>query len=432
MIAINASVLYLLAWFVGWRETLFLRTSARVEAYQIPMRILIIDKTAVLETSHERYEKLVVFPDVELAVLSPVRWAEHMREVKAQRTSHPDYRIYLGRTFWTGSYSRGFYATGLKKALREFQPDIVQLLEEPWSLFTGQAVRVANRIAPEARVLFYTWENIYRKGTYCSKLDSLHRRIEATVFANCPSGVCATHQAAQVLRKRGFRGKTPVIPYGINDSFLLSPGQLEERITKPVGNPPRIGYVGRLLEMKGVDILIRALRDTEGRLVLLGSGEAEQDLRALASDIGIQHRIEWIRAVPPGGSVLPHVESRRTRVAVPHDLNVGRAIGKGVVGSDGMWGSRDRVVQWLHPGGHWRGRIDLPRRRSGSPCRSDLKGAGRSFAAVRKESVADGRRSVIGTPGIGSYQTWLNIFAASERTKEENGNRKKSLTNPSR
>lgn len=272
------------------------------------MRILIIDKTAVLEASHERYEKIAAYPDVELAVLSPVRWTEHMRDVEAQRSSHPDYTIYLGKTFWTGSYSRGFYTTGLKKALREFKPDIIQLLEEPWSLFAGQTVRAARRIAPDAQVLFYTWENIYRERTYCSKLDPLHRRIEASVFANCRSGVCATHLAAEVLRKRGYHGKTPVIPYGINASFLLGPDQIEERIARPVGSPPRIGYVGRLLKMKGVDILIRALPLVEGTLVVLGSGEAERDLKSMARDIGVQDRIEWVRAVPPD-EVVSHISA---------------------------------------------------------------------------------------------------------------------------
>jgi len=279
------------------------------------MRILFIDKTAVLEASHERYEKLAQVSDVELAVISPSRWREHMREVRAERTNHPDYEIYLGRTFWTGSYSRGFYVSGLRKALRDFRPDIVQLLEEPWSLFAGQTVRLAKRLIPEAKVLFYTWENIYREGTYCSKLDPVHRRVETKVFDYCPSGICATHLAAEVLRKRGFSGQAAVIPYGINQSFLLAAEEIEARAERPVGSPPRIGYVGRLLPMKGVDTLLEALGKVDGELTVLGSGEDSDRLEGLAQELGVSDRVEWVPAVPP--TEVSHIMSSLDVLVLP-------------------------------------------------------------------------------------------------------------------
>ncbi|MCA9427628.1 MAG: hypothetical protein KC994_21285, partial [Candidatus Omnitrophica bacterium] len=62
------------------------------------MKILVIDKTAVLNSSHERYERIASHPEVELCVFSPTSWHEHMRQVRAERTHHPAYRIELGRT----------------------------------------------------------------------------------------------------------------------------------------------------------------------------------------------------------------------------------------------------------------------------------------------------------------------------------------------
>lgn len=263
------------------------------------MRILFIDKTAVLEANHERYEKIAAQPGVELCVLSPVRWHEHMRTVRAERRKHPGYQIRLGSTFWTGSYSRGFYVNGLRRVLKEFQPEVIQLLEEPWSLFAGQAVWLADRLTPRARIFFYTWENIYRTGTYCSKLDALHGRIEKKVFEKAAGGVCATGIAREVLQKRGYQHPTAVIPYGVSSEFLLSENQLERRCSSPFPGQPRIGYIGRLLPMKGVDTLIQALPHLSGCLAILGSGPEEPRLRHLASDMGLSDRIEWVGAVPP-------------------------------------------------------------------------------------------------------------------------------------
>ncbi len=263
------------------------------------MRTLFIDKTAVLDANRERYEKIAAQPGMELCVLSPLWWHEHMRDVYAERISHPDYLIRLGRTFWTGSYSRGFYLTGLVKVLKEFKPEVIQLLEEPWSFFAGQTVFLARHLAPQAQVFFYTWENIFRERTYCSKLDPLHLLVEKYVFHHAAGGICATETAREVLWRRGFQQPTAVIPYGISQDFLLTEKQLERRCAAPLSDPPRIGYIGRLLPMKGVDTLISALPHVPGRLVILGSGPDESRLRHLATEEGVSERIDWIGAVPP-------------------------------------------------------------------------------------------------------------------------------------
>ncbi len=263
------------------------------------MRILFIDKTAVLESNHERYEKIASQPGVELCVLSPVWWHEHMRDVHAERTHHPDYLIRLGRTFWTGSYSRGFYLSGLGRVLKEFQPDVIQLLEEPWSLFAGQTVWLAHRLAPEAKICFYTWENIYRKATYCSKLDPIHSWIEKRVFRKANGAVCATGAARSVLLQRGFQQLVEVIPYGIASTYILSEDELTWRCQKPLSDPPHIGYIGRLLPMKGVDTLISALPHIPGHLAILGSGPDQPRLHQVAQSLDVEGRIDWLRAVPP-------------------------------------------------------------------------------------------------------------------------------------
>lgn len=272
------------------------------------MRVLIIDKTAVLAANHERYKKIAAHSDIELAVLSPIHWHEHMHDVRVEKTSDPNYRIFLGKTLWSGSYSHGFYWRGLGQAIRRFKPDLIQLLEEPWSFFAGQTARLASRLAPQAQLLFYTWENILRHGSYCSRLDPIHRRIEQRVFCQSCAGICATQTAERVLKERGFQGKTEVIPYGIPQHFILPEEDLEEKLTRPIPEAPRIGYIGRLLEMKGVETLIQALPEVPGRLVILGSGLQEMGLRMTAQIAGVSDRIEWLPAVPPE-AVIEHLSS---------------------------------------------------------------------------------------------------------------------------
>jgi glycosyltransferase involved in cell wall biosynthesis len=77
---------------------------------------------------------------------------------------------------------------------------------------------------------------------------------------------------------------------------------------------PLVTCVGRLTEAKGQAVLIRAfaeLGETGARLRLVGEGDAEEELRALAGEFGAAGRIEWT-----GSSLAPEQEYRAADVVV--------------------------------------------------------------------------------------------------------------------
>jgi glycosyltransferase involved in cell wall biosynthesis len=87
-----------------------------------------------------------------------------------------------------------------------------------------------------------------------------------------------------------------VIPPGI-DAVQFSPGRPEDKVTG------RVIAVGRLLERKGYDLLIRAIGDvvrnySPAHLLLVGAGPAEQDLRRLTSQLGLDSSISFVGNVP--------------------------------------------------------------------------------------------------------------------------------------
>lgn len=76
---------------------------------------------------------------------------------------------------------------------------------------------------------------------------------------------------------------------------------LEER--NPSGEI-RIGFVGRMVPQKGVDLLIRAWpavreRFPRGRLHMVGEGSHAAEYQQLARDLGIHPFIHWVGALPP-------------------------------------------------------------------------------------------------------------------------------------
>lgn len=95
-----------------------------------------------------------------------------------------------------------------------------------------------------------------------------------------------------------------VIPTGV-DTVCFSPNTPIRKNIIPQRLMSRevILFAGRLVEYKGVDILIRAFKGVseefpDAELCILGQGSEEENLRRLASKLDVQNKITWINYVP--------------------------------------------------------------------------------------------------------------------------------------
>ena len=77
-----------------------------------------------------------------------------------------------------------------------------------------------------------------------------------------------------------------IAPNAVDASVFAGPRE-------PDDGTVRFLYVGRLDPEKGLDVLLRAFEDVPGELVLVGSGTAETELRALADD-----RVRFMGSLP--------------------------------------------------------------------------------------------------------------------------------------
>lgn len=97
-----------------------------------------------------------------------------------------------------------------------------------------------------------------------------------------------------------FKEKCEVVPFGIDThSFELNDGvrsKVEEICSKY--GPNIVLFVGRLIYYKGVEYLIRAMKDVEGKLLIVGEGPLESQLRSQAAKLGIEDMIAFAGRVP--------------------------------------------------------------------------------------------------------------------------------------
>ena len=217
----------------------------------------------------------------------------------------------------------------LRKLLRDFRPDVLQIEEEPWS----QVASVATRLSVRMKIppVLFSAESIVR--TY--PLAQRWRRARSVKRA---AGFLGENKLAASLLSRG-RSDVPagIIPQlGVSIPRMLTPVP-HQRFT--------IGFVGRLVPEKGLDILLRAAVRLQGNwdLIVVGSGPAQEELEGLAERLGIASRLSWMGALPPEelSSIWPRLDAlalpaRTTRQWVEaHGRAVVEAMGFGipVVGS---------------------------------------------------------------------------------------------------
>src|SRR5712691_10698897 len=126
------------------------------------VRILIASKILVVAAYRRKLDEIAARPEVErLVVVTPPAWHEPGgRALLLEPPTGPQaYELRVEPIRFNGSYHL-FYWPGLDRVLREVQPDLVHLDEEPYNLATAHGSWLAGRAG--ARSLFFTWQNQVR------------------------------------------------------------------------------------------------------------------------------------------------------------------------------------------------------------------------------------------------------------------------------
>ena len=260
------------------------------------MKILAVDHNATCSSDRGLYRELHRMPGLEVGLLVPSFWEEHFGPTRfePEASSLP---VYKSKTLFTSRSHRVMYFS-LGKLLKELQPDILYVNSEPEGYLAWQAVKLRSQICPGAKVIIDSWRNIdYRGKRFPYKLAWLNTRAERVVLSRADHCVAHTEASKEILRQLGFM-KVTVIPPPVDTSIFKRREQTgrEQRGL----NKFTIGFVGRYIPLKRVDLLLRAARKLNFRyqLLLVGSGPAKSEWLALARELNINDRIVWRDPVP--------------------------------------------------------------------------------------------------------------------------------------
>jgi L-malate glycosyltransferase len=303
------------------------------------MRVLFIARYLQM-VNHGKVAALARQPGLDLWHIAPRRWTDKFRTYKQELDQPQDYHFIAAGTFGEQDIHRFIYRP-LTLHLPKIRPDVIHLEEEPDSLAALQVVLARRALAPSARVVLFTWQNILRprRPLVAHLLQFVLRQVDWLIAGNC--------EAASVARRLSYNGPVTVLPQlGVEmKAFNVqpSPGKREE-LDIP-NDRFIIGYVGRFVPEKGLDTLLRATAQVEGaHLLLVGRGPMQAEIEELACRLGLAGQITIVSVVPHHEVphylrlmdvfVLPSRTTNSWKEQFGHALIEAMACGIPVIGSD--------------------------------------------------------------------------------------------------
>ena len=253
-------------------------------------RVLRIAHASLTPVLRERERALArLFPEIDLEVVTTTRWRE--AEVDVEAVADDLFPVTMARPLLSKHIQLFAYdPRPLIAALRRHRPRLIDLSHEPYSVACAEVLTLCSLFAPHAAVVMQACQNIYRK--YPVPFRWFERRALKRV--------AAMHTCSETVREvvlaKGFKKHVAIIPFGVNtDAFSKS-----EMAERDPNQPLTIGFVGRMLPGKGLNLLSEALGllDSEKwNLLVVGDGPERASFESSLAARGLLARARFTGAV---------------------------------------------------------------------------------------------------------------------------------------
>jgi glycosyltransferase involved in cell wall biosynthesis len=298
------------------------------------MRLLAVSHPCVVDVNQGVYREVEQLGN-EVAIVVPDRWRHDYSETKIHPARLKGFTgpIIPLPVFNPGNVPLHGYCARLARIIAKLDPDVLYIEAEPYSVSAFQwSLAAARRRVP---TLFFAAQNIAKRYPLPFRLS------ERFVWRHSRGAICVTSSIARTLESRGYRGQSYVVPHAADlSNFRVQPR--DETLRKRLGLQPQVvAYVGRLVEEKGIRVLLEAAcfrpMPTSTSLLFIGDGPLAAECRQQSGAVvvtGISHV-----QVPQYLSladvvVLPSLTTRSWKEQFGRVVIEALACGVPVIGSD--------------------------------------------------------------------------------------------------
>ncbi len=248
------------------------------------LRVISIAHTGVSRAAGRlRYAPFEGRSDLDVHLVVPSRWKQFGRSMTADPGGDPGVTTHVLPILFPHAGPFSWYLhvyRGLGRLIRETRPHVIHLWEEPWSFIALQA----RLLKGDAALVLEVDQNILKR------LPPPFETIRKDVLGHTAHLLSRSSDATMVAQARGYRGPVSMIGYGV-DEDVFRPVRKDRESS--AGTPLVLGYVGRLIEEKGIHDVLDAMALTKApvTLKLMGEGPFEGPLRERAARLGLADRL---------------------------------------------------------------------------------------------------------------------------------------------
>lgn len=260
------------------------------------MKLLVVSHACATPVNQQFYADVQTLTGWDISILVPSNWInEYGKHVSGRCDSFKGEVI--GRPVWKREHIiLHAYRGSMKKLLRQVNPDVIYVNHEPYALATAQ-VYWANKRSINKPIGFYSCQNIAKQ------YPPPFRWMEQMVFHQSKFAFPITQSVDQVHRSKGYAGPSTVLPFGV-DPTVHHPIEDVAAARAELGasdDDVLIGFLGRIVEEKGLVTLLKALKlltSQNWKLAIVGGGPFEDQLKANVSQMSLKDRVVFRPFVP--------------------------------------------------------------------------------------------------------------------------------------
>ncbi len=254
------------------------------------MKVVIVAHAAIRSANRTVYRRLAARGH-DVTLLVPHRW----KSVLGGRL-HPEpepvdspLRVVVRRRFGKSHSNLFFFLTGIDEFVS--RNTAIYVDQDPAGLMAYQSAIAARKRG--AGLVILSIQNILKR--YPQPFAAMQRYV----FSRASGALAVSRECEETIRKRGFTRPVNIFNFGYDLKPFDSARRAEVRAEFGIDGFA-VGFVGRLVPEKGVDLLLRAIAAVpETSVVIGGDGPLMRELQALALELGIERRTKFL------GNLLP-------------------------------------------------------------------------------------------------------------------------------
>jgi glycosyltransferase involved in cell wall biosynthesis len=253
---------------------------------------LVVSHAAIRASNRSVYRRLAA-RGARVTVVVPERWYSVLGGVLRAEPEPEDSPIRLAVRKRVGKTHTNLYMLwpGIGDLIGRRSESAIYVDEDPPGFMALQSALTAAR--SRVGLVILSLQNILKR--YPAPFNAIQRYV----FTRAGACVASTHECEKVIRLRGYEGPVTIMRF----AYDLAPmsAYARDQIAQRHGfRRPAVGFIGRLVHEKGVDVLLRAAhRLLKVHVVIGGDGPQRGALQGLAEELNLSDRVRFLGNLSP-------------------------------------------------------------------------------------------------------------------------------------